>query len=210
MVIVVAAVVITKIVIPGENYASASRLLENGKYSEAYEAFQSLGDYKDSAQQILRCKYAIADALSREGWRSQAAFLFRTLGNYEDAPRRAQTLYAHTIEIGHHHSVGVKPDGTLVTAGSNTHGECDVHDWSKIVAVSANEYATVGLRSDGTVAATEAVKHGSDFSDWTDIVQVSTSSYHTVGLKADGTVVAVGENKHGEAIIGEWGQIKME
>jgi alpha-tubulin suppressor-like RCC1 family protein len=49
--------------------------------------------------------------------------------------------------------VGLRADGTVVAAGDNDYGQCEVGDWTDIVAVAAGNYHTVGLRSDGTVVA---------------------------------------------------------
>jgi len=60
--------------------------------------------------------------------------------------------------------------------------------------LSAGLYHTVGLKTDGTLIATESTsayhRGQSAVAYWTDIVDVSAGSLQTVGLKADGTVVA--------------------
>ena len=48
------------------------------------------------------------------------------------------------------YSVGLKADGTVVTAGLNRHGRCHVTDWTDIAAVWADYDFTLGLKSDGT------------------------------------------------------------
>jgi len=58
----------------------------------------------------------------------------------------------------------------VVSVGSNTLGKCDVSDWTDIVAISAGDYHTVGLKSDGTVVAVGNNDYGQcDVSDWTNI-----------------------------------------
>ena len=102
------------------------------------------------------------------------------------------------VSAGSNHTVGLKSDGAVVAVGWNKYGQCDVADWTDIVAVSAGPYHTVGLKSDGTVVATKFIEsllvtHDGgqcDVADWTDIVAVSAGYFHTVGLKSDGTVVA--------------------
>ena len=75
-------------------------------------------------------------------------------------------------------------------------------DWTDIVAISAGDEHTVGLKADGTVVAVGNNEYGQcDVSDWTDIVAISAGYWHTVGLKADGTIVAVGYNKYGQCDI---------
>ena len=71
--------------------------------------------------------------------------------------------------------------------------------------ISTSIFHTVGLKTDGTVAAVGDNSDGQcDVSSWRDIVAVSAGSYHTVGLKADGTVVAVGNNDHGQCNVSDW------
>ena len=48
----------------------------------------------------------------------------------------------------------MKSDGTVVATGDNDLGSCEVSDWKDIVAISAGEFCTVGLKSDGTVVGT--------------------------------------------------------
>ena len=107
-----------------------------------------------------------------------------------------------------HHTVGLKSDGTVVAVGENYRGQCDVSDWTDIVAVSAENWHSVGLKSDGTVMAVgENDKGQCDVSDWTDIVAVSAGAEHTVGLKSDGTVVAAGRNDDGQCNVRDWTDI---
>ena len=77
--------------------------------------------------------------------------------------------------------------------------------WSDIIAVSAGDDHTVGLKRDGTVAAVGDNDDGQcDVSGWSDIIAVSAGYYHTVGLKRDGTVVAVGRNGYGQCDVSGW------
>ena len=82
---------------------------------------------------------------------------------------------------------------TVVAVGKSNYGQWDVLRRTDIVAISAGDFHTVGLKSDGTVVAVGSNYFGQcDVSEWTDIVAISTGYAHTVGLKSDGTVVAVG------------------
>jgi len=48
--------------------------------------------------------------------------------------------------------VGLKADGTVVAVGYKG-SQCDVEDWTDIVAVSAGAFHTVGLKADGILVA---------------------------------------------------------
>ena len=75
-------------------------------------------------------------------------------------------------------------------------------------AVAAGGYHTVGLRADGTVAATGDNFHGQcDVSGWHDLVAVAAGNVHTVGLRADGTVVAAGLNNDYQCDVSGWQEI---
>ena len=74
--------------------------------------------------------------------------------------------------------------------------------------ISAGEYHTVGLKSDGTVVVVgDNHFDRGKVSAWRDIVAVSAGEYHTVGLKSDGTVIAVGSNAYGQCKVSVWRDI---
>jgi alpha-tubulin suppressor-like RCC1 family protein len=79
--------------------------------------------------------------------------------------------------------------------------ELDTTDWTDIVQVAAAYDFTVGLKSDGTVKATD---ENIDVAQWTDIIQLATGWGHVVGLKSDGTVVATGYNSSGQSQLCDW------
>ena len=113
-----------------------------------------------------------------------------------------------------HHSLGIQPDGTVVATGDNRYSQCDVDDWTDIIAVSAGRTHSLGLKSDGTVVAAGNNNCGQcDVDDWTDIVAIDTgASYsshesHSLGLKSDGTVVATGHNGYGQCDVDDWTDI---
>ena len=74
------------------------------------------------------------------------------------------------ISVGSNHTVGLKADGTVVAVGYNKYGQCEVSDWTDIVAVSAGDNHTVGLKADGTVVAVGDNDYDKcDVSLWRDI-----------------------------------------
>lgn len=58
----------------------------------------------------------------------------------------------------------------MVAVGGNGFDQCDVSDWTDIVAVSAGGWHTVGLKADGMVVAVGWNRYGQcDVSGWKDI-----------------------------------------
>ena len=113
-----------------------------------------------------------------------------------------------TLSTYRTNTVGLRSDGTVVVAGSNEDGECDVSDWRDIIAVSTGKCSIVGLKSDGTVAAVGYNEDGKcEVSGWRNITAISSGEYHTVGLRADGTVVAAGSTIDGQCSVSGWRDI---
>src|SRR5665648_701075 len=82
-----------------------------------------------------------------------------------------------------------------------------VKRWPKDT-IAAGCRHTVGLKSDGIVAAVGLNKHDQcDVSGWRGIVAIAVGSYHTIDLKSNGTVAAVGLNKHGQCNVSDWRDI---
>ena len=204
-------------------YADAETMLENGEYDAAITAYTALGDYKDSAEKIEQAEtekeearnaqaYADAEALEAADKSAEAAMAFGKLGDYRDARSRSLALWdtlavRDTISAGALYTAGLKRDGTVVTVGDNSFGQCDVSGWTDIVAISAGGRYTVGLKSDGTVVAVGDNSYDQcDVSGWTDIVAISARARYTVGLKSDGTVVAVGDGYKMQG-LGRWTDI---
>ena len=84
-VIIGAILLLTKLIIPNNNYNKAQALLAEGKYEEATATFEKLGDYKDSADMILECQYQEAIALAEFGEYEKAISIFEVLYDYKDS-----------------------------------------------------------------------------------------------------------------------------
>ena len=113
-----------------------------------------------------------------------------------------------TLSTYRTNTVGLRSDGTVVAAGSNEDGECDVSDWRDIIAVSTGNGCIFGLKANGTVIAVgNNLDEQCEVSNWTNIVAVSAGQWHTVGLRADGTVVAAGSTIDGQCSVSGWRDI---
>ena len=215
--VVAAVLIVTQVIIPSANYSKAKKLLAAGDYDSAITAFAELGDYRDAKEQLENAQaYADAERLLANGDYGKAAITFWKLAGYVDAEERGLALWnsiakRDSIAAGGKHVVGLKSDGTVIAAGNNGFGQCDVSDWENIIAVSCGSCYTVGLKADGTVVAAGNNDYGQcDVSDWNNIMAISCGEFCTVGLKADGTVVAVGSNTYdtdSQCDISDWTDI---
>lgn len=70
---------------PSIEYNSAVTLLEEEKYSDAIAVFETLIDYKDSADLLLEAKYRNGQQLLQEQYYPEAISQFAELGTYEDS-----------------------------------------------------------------------------------------------------------------------------
>lgn len=144
---------------------------------------------EEAAQQILS-----ADIFSAEN----LAHMEQTMENLKAA---RDDMPEGRIAAGKNHTVGLRSDGTVLAAGDNMYGQCNVSGWRGVKQVAAGANHTVALLQDGTVVATgDNSQHQCDVSGWTDIVAIATAAYDTIGLKADGSVVASG--MHSGAVSG--------
>ena len=203
--------------IKDQKYTAAVEMFEAGQYEAAIVSFAALNGYKDSAERIEACETAINDrdydaavALYNAGKYEEAFAAFIAMEEYKSSNQYLVECWNHvavrdTIAAGNHHTVGLRSDGTVVATkltGQDYYGQCDVSDWTDIVAIAAGVQHTVGLRSDGTVVAVGDNSNGQcNISDWTNIVAIAGGGHYTVGLRSDGTVVAIGENKYGQCDV---------
>ncbi len=95
-----AALVFTKVILPNNRYKAAVRLYEEGKYEQALDAFAAMKGYKDSAEQIERCKtglkdksYAAAVELYEGGKYREAIDAFKALDGYKDSADMIDACY---------------------------------------------------------------------------------------------------------------------
>ena len=119
-------------------------------------------------------------------------------------------------DIGRGHTVGLREDKTVVAVGDNQYGQCDVGNWTDIVAIAAGQWHTVGLHSDGTVVAVgndgnsnfNTYDNACAVDSWTDIIAIAAGSGYTIGLKSDGSVVYTGYNDNDKGTnMEDWNNI---
>lgn len=121
---------------------------------------------------------------------------------------------------GKGHTVGLRRDGHVVAVGDNDYGQCNVDDWTEIIAISAGDWHTVGLKRDGTVISTRpdpsvepklyVAACEVDNDDWEDIVAISAGCGTTMGIKKNGDLLIVGFNDFDQRDNAKnWSDIKI-
>lgn len=117
------------------------------------------------------------------------------------------------VAAGSVHTVGLRADGTAVSAGHDTVGQRKVSGWENLVYIAAGELFTAGVTADGTLML---AGDGTGLADsasweaasaWTGLHSIAAGKTHLVGLKTDGTVVAVGDNASGQCEVTGWSDI---
>ena len=147
-------------------YKKALAYKNEKEYKKAIAEFEKLTDYKDSVDQIVNCKWMELEP------------------KFTQANKYSKLIYAGN------YTMGIRSDGTVLAKGYNQYDQCNVGDWTDIVAIFPGSSKTFGIKSDGTVemAGNDPNYPGIDVSNWKDIIKIVDLGY-IVGLKADGTVV---------------------
>lgn len=216
-VVVAFIIIFNTIIIPDMNYNRAESLMASGYYYEAMDAFEALGDYKDSSNKSEECYLRYLRELKMQpisaGYYHTVAIkadgTVVAVGDEENDKLNVNNWKdIVSVATGWDYTVGLKSDGTIVTAGTMSNGEGNVSGWEDIVAISAGAMTTVGLKADGTVLATGYNSYGQcDVDDWKDIVFISAEINNTAGVKSDGTVVVIGDNEYGQCNVDSWEDI---
>ena len=116
------------------------------EFNDLTDDFKKLGDYEDSKALCEACKEKVEEL-------KESAEKLRPILE----KRNKLSKFGQLVSVGSLHTVGLKSDGTVVatkyTGDKYYDGQCDVQDWTDIVAVYTGSDRTVGLKSDGTVVA---------------------------------------------------------
>ena len=95
------------------------------------------------------------------------------------------------IECGNNHVVGLKSDGTVIAAGSNNNGQCNVMGWNNVSKIYAHKNTTIAIKKDGTILATGEIKNYSELRKLKDVKEVFCNEYNEYyALLNDGTITA--------------------
>ena len=213
-VILVFVIVLNMVLIPSYHYHRGETLRDAGEYDSAIAQFEKAGSYSDAEEQILATYYANGVALREAGEYDAAIAQFEKADGYSDAEEQILQILAIYYENG----IALRAAGDDMGAIAAFQKAGNYEDTRMILTdlinqipmptIAAGSNHTVGLKSDGMVAATGNNSFGQrDISSWTDIVAVSAGDDYTVGLKSDGMVVATGWNGDGECNVSDWADI---
>ena len=99
------------------------------------------------------------------------------------------------LSSGWYHLVGLRQDGTLLTAGLGFAHSARKPD-GNFIRVEAGMFHNLALRSDGTVAAWGDNTFGQCEmpKGLTNVVRIGAGRYHSMAVKQDGSVVSWGRN----------------
>lgn len=118
-------------------YNRAMELKEDGKYDDSISEFQKISElrYKDSAEQIIECKYLKAIFLENEGKYIDSAAIYSEIIDYKDSEqRRGSMLYSFALQQCEEPSLDVFNTLSLLSLHAEYIDEidklyCDVADY---------------------------------------------------------------------------------
>ena len=149
-VIIIAASIYFGVIKPKNNYAKAEELFAHGNYSEAYEVYDSLGDYKDSIDKSNECQYIQATALRNEKKWDEANAIFEQIKDYKDSA--ALIHLCNFVEVKSKaatcEAAGYK-DFKCEGCGLTTHSDYDAtgHNYSDATCSAPKKCKTCGKTS---------------------------------------------------------------
>lgn len=183
-------------------YQTANQYYNQGQLANALETYLSLRDYKDSESKSTQAAIKItgADTIEEANKILEGVNLLE-IQKIAQLTAARNNLHDGVLAVGAHHTVGLMADGSVKAVGLNDTGQCQVDEWSDIIAVDAGAYHTVALKSDGKVMAAGRNDEGQcDVSSWQNVVKIAAGAYSTYGLLEDGTIVSTGYNSSSHTI----------
>ncbi len=150
-IIVAFIIILNVVIIPNAKYNSAISLMNEGKYTEAIDAFTDLDGFRDSKEQIENCNTAIQDEkyssavdLMNEGKYSEAIEMFTELDGYKDSKERIEKCEASiletelkTTEVGDSLSFGkYEQDGDISNGKENIEWQVLKKEEGRVLVVS--------------------------------------------------------------------------
>lgn len=189
-------------------YAQAMSLFDSRQYAEASAALDKLEKYTFSEEQTLDIGwYQALCSIQTENY-SRAIRELGSLQSWRDSDRYLRqliTLLSGTTGAGEKHSAALRKDGTVVTTGDNSYGQCATSEWRNITSIACGTNHTLGLKSNGTVEAVGADESSQcALGEWHHIIDIAAGEKHSVGVTNNGRVVTAGDNSYGQCDTLDW------
>jgi alpha-tubulin suppressor-like RCC1 family protein len=106
------------------------------------------------------------------------------------------------VAVGALHACGLRQDGVALCWGNNEHGQLDVPDGERFIALTAGAYFSCGLRDDGRVRCWGDNGAGQASAPTNDLFLAVSAGYaHACGLHADGSAVCWGDAGAGQTAV---------
>jgi len=180
-------------------YKKACNLLDEKKYKEALEKFNSILDYSDSQKHADECKKFLYTTISA-GLHFSAAVTSEGKGictnkiyELHDWNNLVSISCLGTMIIGLNENGTVQYEGHENGENSRDVDVANVSEWKDIVQISAGQQHLVGLTDDGKVLTSGYEGNNlKDVLNWTDICFITTGWMNTVGLDTNGNIHIAG------------------
>lgn len=188
-----------------KEYDEAVKSYNSSEYIDAIQKFSDLSNYKDSQEFLRECRKKLARLQQAKtisaGIRYSVGVIndgrIEYSGDYpvlEKELSRWEDIIS--ISIKGNLGIGLKEDGTVVTAGKVPDYPdyyLDTKSWEDIIAISSGQQYVVALKADGTLRAQGHNGDGQvDIDEWEDIIAISTGWRHTVGIDSKGNIYITG------------------
>ncbi|HWQ58666.1 MAG TPA: hypothetical protein VN540_06565 [Clostridia bacterium] len=121
--------------------------------------------------------------------------------------------YAQTmgmVAAGYVHSLGLRTDGTALSAGHDYYGQRQVGAWTDVMYIAAGKSVSIGVKADGTVVLAGKLTDEAALaaaSAWTNVFMADAGGDFVAALLNDGTVVAAGDNSASQCDVSGWSDI---
>ena len=153
------------------HYENAMELFINGRYHDAADIFNGLGEYKDSRIRFIESIRRLERVLSIE-------------------------FNMHSIAAGHNHSIGVTSSGGVVTTGDLSATNQNTIEWRDVVSVTAGRTFSAALTRDGRVYFDSGLYPDlRSVEQWSSIVAISAGNDYIAGLTEDRRVRVSGDTR---------------
>jgi alpha-tubulin suppressor-like RCC1 family protein/GH25 family lysozyme M1 (1,4-beta-N-acetylmuramidase) len=108
------------------------------------------------------------------------------------------------IAAGGWHSLGLRPDGTILAWGNDYDGQCEPpSDLTDAAAIAAGGYHSLAIRAGGQMVGwgNNEYDQATPPAGLSDVLAVAAGTWHSLALRTDGRVFAWGENSWGQTNV---------